>query len=85
MDAYRPIVLEEMDGHIFVINNHEWVYNFDQRQRNEIAFNHVYIENFNHGTDGHNLRVICALMADQLDAYEDTIRQLRERIAELEK
>lgn len=47
-----------------------WVDLFDERQQKEIDFTKVYIEHYNHGTDGHNAKVIIAKMAQLLDQIE---------------
>lgn len=44
-----------------------WETHLDERQRKEIAFCRVYRDGFNHGTDGHNIRLIVAKLADLLD------------------
>lgn len=44
-----------------------WETHFDERQRKEIAFCLVYADDFAHGTDGHNIRLIVAKMARLLD------------------
>lgn len=44
-----------------------WETHFDERQRKEIAFCLVYADDFAHGTDGHNIRLIVAKMAKLLD------------------
>ena len=44
-----------------------WETHFDDRQRKEIAFCLVYADNSAHGTDGHNIRLIVARMAQLLD------------------
>lgn len=44
-----------------------WETHFDERQLREIEFCTVYKNNFGHGTDGHNGRVIIAKMAELLD------------------
>jgi len=44
-----------------------WLNNFDERQRKEIEFSIVYLNQFEHGTDGHNAKVIIAKMADMLN------------------
>lgn len=46
---------------------------FDERQKKEIAFSRIYANDFNHGTDGHNAKVIIAKMADLLDECERII------------
>lgn len=40
-----------------------------QRARKEIEFNLIYAHCFSHGTDGHNLRLICADQAGRLDEW----------------
>lgn len=40
---------------------------FDERQRKEIILDLGYAEIFNHGTDGHNARLIIARLAKALD------------------
>ncbi len=47
-----------------------WNAHFDERQNKEIAFSRFYAEDFNHGTDGHNAKIIIAKMARLLDQYE---------------
>ncbi len=44
-----------------------WETHFDERQRKEIAFCLVYADDFAHGTDGHNIKLIVAKMARLLD------------------
>jgi hypothetical protein len=44
-----------------------WESHFDERQRKEIAFCLIYKDDFAHGTDGHNIRLIVAKMAELLD------------------
>jgi len=44
-----------------------WETHFDERQRKEIAYCIVYKNDFGHGTDGHNIRLIVAKMAELLD------------------
>lgn len=52
-------------------NNRQWFDGFDSRQRQEIEFSQVYAEEFAHGTDGHNAKMIIAKMARELnDAYQ---------------
>jgi hypothetical protein len=45
----------------------DWWLNFDERQLKEIAFSRVYAQQFNHGTDGHNAKLIISKLADLLD------------------
>jgi hypothetical protein len=44
-----------------------WETHLDERQLKEIAFCIAYKNNFAHGTDGHNIRLIVAKMAELLD------------------
>lgn len=44
-----------------------WETHFDERQRKEIAFCLIYADDFAHGTDGHNIKLIVAKMAKLLD------------------
>lgn len=62
------------------INSLEWMFNFDARERSEIAFNRLYMGGFNHGTDGHNMRKIISRMADLLDDYDAQIRDLEGKL-----
>jgi hypothetical protein len=48
------------------INKTAWLDKFDERQRAEIAFAVLYAQQFGHGTDGHNAKLIIAKMADML-------------------
>ncbi len=59
--------------------NTDWRSTFDERQLKEIDFNLVYHEEFSHGTDGHNLRKICALMALLLNTYTAKLAEYQER------
>lgn len=47
-----------------------WLNNFDDRQKAEIKFSILYEKEFNHGTDGHNAKLIIAKMAVLLDEIE---------------
>jgi hypothetical protein len=49
-----------------VATKQAWETHFDERQRKEIAFCVAYKQSFNHGTDGHNIRLIVAKMAELL-------------------
>lgn len=40
-----------------------WLERFDERQQSEIALALLYAEQFGHGTDGHNAKMIIAQMA----------------------
>ena len=44
-----------------------WLSNFDERQQKEIVFSRMYASQFNHGTDGHNAKLIIAKMAEMLE------------------
>lgn len=57
-----------------------WQNNFDDRQKAEIEFSKLYESRFNHGTDGHNAKLIIAKMALLLDRLEATTYQLKEEI-----
>ena len=61
---------------------HSWRKNFDERQLKEIKLDTtVYdTDEYRHGTDGHNARLIIAKMAQLLDAYQ-TQRLAREQIS----
>jgi len=45
-----------------------WQTHFTERELKEIEFCRLYALNFNHGTDGHNIRNIVAKMVGLLDA-----------------
>lgn len=45
----------------------KWLEQFDERQRKEIEFALLYANQFAHGTDGHNAKIIIARMAAMLD------------------
>jgi len=47
-----------------------WIENFDERQKKEIEFAKLYADKFDHGTDGHNAKLIMAKMAKMLDNIE---------------
>ena len=47
-----------------------WLNQFDERQRKEIEFSILYLNQFEHGTDGHKAKVIIAKMAALLDKLE---------------
>ena len=47
-----------------------WLSNFDEREQSEIEFSQFYFDKFNHGTTGHNDKVIIAKMAKLLDAIQ---------------
>lgn len=49
----------------------KWLDAFDERQREEIAFSQLYAASFNHGTDGHNAKIIIAKMAELLTEAEN--------------
>jgi len=50
-----------------------WRSNFNTRELNEIQFSRVYLEQYNHGTDGHNAKIIMAKMASLLDKVEKEV------------
>lgn len=57
-----------------------WRNNFDDRQKAEIKFSILYEKEFNHGTDGHNAKLIIAKMAILLDEIEFRSRELANEI-----
>lgn len=57
----------------------EWKSEFDKRQLKEIEFCKVYKKDFNHGTQGHNTRVIVADLAEIVENMErEMLRMERE-------
>jgi hypothetical protein len=59
-----------MDGQAEKHVNPLWRYHFfTEREQKEIAFAQIYFRDFNHGTDGHNAKVIIAKMAALLDDH----------------
>lgn len=48
----------------------KWLEQFDERQQKEIEFSILYLNQFEHGTDGHNAKVIIAKMAQLLNKVE---------------
>lgn len=51
----------------------KWHNLFDERQQKEIKFSYIYSEQFGHGTDGHNAKMIIAKMASLLDKLENAL------------
>lgn len=51
-----------------------WFDVLEERQQKEILFDTEYADRFNHGTDGHTLRIIIADMAEQLVDYADRLK-----------
>ena len=51
----------------------DWRRFFDERQLKEIDFSVVYANEFAHGTDGHNAKLIIARMAALLDTISQSI------------
>lgn len=47
---------------------------FTERDLKEIAFSRLYVQDFNHGTVGHNDMLIIARLADLLEATEPLTR-----------
>ena len=47
-----------------------WLNQFDERQQKEIEFSILYLNQFEHGTDGHNAKVIIAKMAALLNKVQ---------------
>jgi hypothetical protein len=56
----------------------EWEREFDEREQKEIDFCCEYVDSYNHGTDGHNMRTIIAKMATLLDMSEDGLLATQE-------
>lgn len=52
-----------------------WTDQFDERQNKEIDFSRIYLRDFNHGTDGHNAKIIIAKMALLLDIADQKISE----------
>jgi len=57
----------------------DWKSNFDERQLKEIEFCCVYSKQYNHGTDGHNIRNIVAMMSSILINAESVINREDEK------
>lgn len=57
-----------------------WLNNFDERQQKEIEFCVLYLNQFEHGTDGHNAKVIIAKMAIMLSNVESIAYELASEI-----
>ncbi|GAF68166.1 unnamed protein product [marine sediment metagenome] len=53
----------------------DWKSNFDERELKEVEFCVLYKQQFSHGTNAHNLRVIVAKMASILSNAESVINQ----------
>ncbi len=50
-----------------------WMKNFTDRDIKEIDFSIIYADNFNHGTNGHNEKIIIAKMANMLNGIHFAI------------
>lgn len=48
-----------------------WKDVFTARELDEIYFNLIYKSQFNHGTDGHNARIIIAKFAELLEQMQE--------------
>lgn len=57
-----------------------WRSNFDERELKEIDFCRLYHEQFCHGTDGHNIRIIVAKMESILDNAQSIINKEPEKV-----
>ena len=55
----------------------DWKAELTHRQRKEVRFSHTYHQFYDHGTVGHSLHTLIALMALKLDAYELALNQAR--------
>lgn len=61
--------MTEQDPHAEKTNSLPWMEaNFSERQRKEIKFCLTYASDFNHGTDGHNAKIILARLASLLNS-----------------
>ena len=49
------------------MNEHSWKTHFTERELKEIEYCKVYQRDFYHGTDGHNIRLIVAKLANILE------------------
>lgn len=58
----------------------DWRTNFDERELKEVDFCRLYYEQFRHGTDGHNIRVIVAKMESILDNAQSIINKEPEKV-----
>lgn len=56
--------------------NVNWKSNFTERDLMEIEYCRIYAQNFRHGTDGHNIRLIVAKMAVLLDDEELSVTKM---------
>lgn len=54
----------------------DWRKFLDERQLKEIAFDVIYAEQFSHGTEGHNARLVIARMTELLDLITKTVELL---------
>ena len=61
-----------------------WILLFEKtRQRPEITLDCIYADQYHHGTDGHNSRMIIAKFAGILDALESEVLGVAEKIEAL--
>ena len=51
----------------------KWTGKFTDREIKEIDFARIYTDNFNHGTDGHNSKMVISKMANLLNAIHSTL------------
>lgn len=66
-----PIVARITWGYILEERRKEMILqdHFTERELKEIEFCRLYVAEFNHGTSGHNLRIIVSKMADLLEQH----------------
>lgn len=71
--AQRVICLDVAEGYanqlaklLNLTSGNQWGTLFDDRQMKEIKFSCLYARDFNHGTDGHNAKLIIAKFVDML-------------------
>ena len=62
-----------------------WLDEFDERQQKEIRFSRLYAQDFAHGTEGHNAKLIIAKMASLLDQADSRINGLVARLNDAEE
>ncbi len=54
-----------------------WKDQLDPRQRSEVEYCRIYAEQFAHGTDGHNMRLLISQLALLLDDAHKQLRDLK--------
>lgn len=71
--AQQVIALDVTEGYaegyarfLNLTKDNAWLSRFDARQLQEIKFSTFYAREFNHGTDGHNAKMIIAKLSEVL-------------------